>query len=94
VDDAEAPLIWTEDWLFFIREETAPSGDRYPSIYRIPSGGGDPRLYARMPHDCEAQAGPSLQVALSQDASMAVCTVVETPWDVHIVENFDRTRSR
>ncbi|GMR14351.1 MAG: hypothetical protein BMS9Abin29_2602 [Gemmatimonadota bacterium] len=29
------------------------------------------------------------QVALSQDASMAVCAVIDQRWDVHVVENFD-----
>lgn len=86
------PLIWTEDGLFFIREETAPSGDRHPSIYRIPSEGGDPQLYARIPKECQAQNIVRLQLALSHDASMAVCTVMDQPWDVHIVENFDAGR--
>jgi Tol biopolymer transport system component len=86
------PLIWTEDGLFFITEETAPSGDRYPSIYRIPSEGGDPQLYARIPKECQAQNIIVLQLALSHDASMAVCTVMDQPWDVHIVENFDAGR--
>ncbi len=89
VDDAQRALIWTEDWLFFAREETPASGERYPSIYRIPSEGGDPQLYARMPVDCAASEQMPQQVALSQDASMAVCAVIDQRWDVHVVENFD-----
>jgi Tol biopolymer transport system component len=95
VNDAKLlPLIWTEDGLFFSGEETAPSGDRHPSIYRIALEDGDPQLYARIPKECQASEFFAVQLTLSHDASMAVCTVVDSPWDVHIVENFDRTGSR
>jgi len=92
VEESQQPLIWTEDGLFFIKKETAPSGARSSSIYRIPAKGGDPQLYARVPQDCEPQQEIPLQLTLSQDASMAVCVVMDLPWDVHIVENFDAGR--
>jgi hypothetical protein len=92
VEESRQPLIWTEDGLFFIKKETAPSGARSSSIYRIPAKGGDPQLYARVPQDCEPQQEMPLQLTLSQDASMAVCVVMDLPWDVHIVENFDAGR--
>jgi len=90
-EESDRPLIWTEDWIYFARAETAASGKRYPVLYRIDPGGGTPRLYARLPEDCDTD-GWSPALALSQDASMAVCAVIESRPDVHIVENFDAGR--
>ena len=81
------PLSWTEGWIYFSRAETAGSGRDSPVIFRIPPEGGTPELYARLPEDCNA-----FEVALSLDASMAVCAVKEERADVHIVENFDGGR--
>ncbi|HSM17660.1 MAG TPA: hypothetical protein VK845_11775, partial [Gemmatimonadales bacterium] len=86
-EQSDRPLIWTEDWIYFARAETAASGKRYPVLYRIDPDGGTPRLYARLPEDCDTQ-----ELALSQDVSMAVCAVIERRPDVHIVENFDAGR--
>jgi Tol biopolymer transport system component len=83
-EETDRPLTWTEDWIYFTREEPAASGKRYPVIYRIAPDGGSPQLYARLPEDCH-----TWELALSQDASMAVCAVFDERPDVHIVENFD-----
>ena len=83
-DGRDRPLTWTEDWIYFTREEPAASGKRYPVIYRIAPDGDSPQLYARLPEDCH-----TWELALSQDASMVVCAVFDERPDVHIVENFD-----
>jgi hypothetical protein len=85
-EERDRPLSWTDDWIYFAREETAASNKRYPVIYRIHPDRGSPQLYARLPEDCDPMV-----LALSLDASMAVCAVLDSKPDVHIVENFDRT---
>ena len=70
-----------------ISEETGPSGDSYLVIYRVAPEGGTRQLYAKLPDDCNIE-----DVALSIDASTAVCGVIDWKPDVHIVENFDGTR--
>lgn len=85
-EERDAPLSWTDDWIYFARQESAESGKSYPVVYRILPKGGAPRLYARLPEDCDP-----LYLALSLDASTAVCAVIEQRPDAHIVENFDRT---
>jgi len=88
-EEAAGMLNWTEDWIYYTVEEAGPSGDSYPVIYRVTPQGGTPQLYARLPEDCDSE-----DVTLSFDASTAVCTVVDSKPDVHIVENFDGTGRR
>ncbi len=83
-EGTDRSLTWTEDWIYFTREEAAESGKRYPVIYRIAPEGGTPQLYTRLPEDCHTR-----ELSLSLDASMAVCAVFDERPDVHIVENFD-----
>jgi len=77
-------LGWTEDGVYYLVEETGPSGDSYPVIYRVAPQGGTPQRYAELSEDCDIE-----DVALSIDASTAVCGVIDWKPDVHIVENFD-----
>ncbi len=83
-EEAGWTLNWTEDGIYYVVEVAGPSGDSYPVIYRVAPQGGAPQLYARLPEDCNSE-----DVALSFDASTAVCGVVDWKPDVHIVENFD-----
>jgi tRNA A-37 threonylcarbamoyl transferase component Bud32/Tol biopolymer transport system component len=83
-EEADRMLSWTESWLYYVREETGASDRRYPVVYRIAPQGGTPQLYARLPEDCDSD-----DVTLSLDASTAVCAVIDSKPDVHIVENFD-----
>ncbi len=79
----QAPLHWVDEWIYYIRAETASRGRPYPSIHRVSSRGGDSQLYAALPEDCELR-----DVSISSDLSRAVCVVTDQKFDLHLVVGF------